>query len=57
MLAKWKSTLGKGKQVGAVFMDLSNAFDKINHDLLIVKLEAYGFSNNSLLFMLSYFKN
>ena len=57
MLEKWKNTLGKGKHVGAVFMDLSKAFDTINHDLLIAKLEAHGFLNNALLFMLSYLKN
>ena len=57
MLEKWKNTLDKGKHVGAAFMDLSKAFDTINHDLLIAKLEAYGFSNNALLFMLSYLKN
>ena len=57
MLEKWKNTLDKGKHVGAVFMDLSKAFDTINHDLLIAKLEAYGFSTNALLFMLSYLKN
>ena len=57
MLEKWKNTLDKGKHVGAVFMDLSKAFDTINHELLIAKLEAYGFSTNALLFMLSYLKN
>ena len=57
MLEKWKNTLDKGKHVGAVFMDLSKAFDTINHDLLIAKLEAYRFSNNALSFMLSYLKN
>ena len=37
-------------------MDLSKAFDTINHDLLTAKFEAYGFSNDALLFMLSYLK-
>ena len=38
-------------------MDLSKTFDTINHDLLIAKLEAYEFSANAMLFMLSYLKN
>ena len=57
MLEKWKSILDKGGFVCVIFMDLSNAFDTIDHDLLIAKLEAYGFQEDALVFMKSYFTN
>ena len=40
-----------------IFMDLSKAFDSKNHDLLLSKLKAYGFSENALKFMCSYLKD
>ena len=43
--------------VCAMFMDfdtMSKAFDTMNHDLLIAKLEAYGFQKDALSFMKSY---
>ena len=39
-----KSALDKGHKAGAVFMDLSKAFDCLSHALLIAKLNAYGLS-------------
>ena len=56
MLEKWKASLDKGEYVDVIFMDLSKAFDTINHDLLLAKLKAYGFSHNAMAFMLSYLK-
>ena len=35
-------------------MDLSKAFDTMEHDLFIAKLYAYGFDNNSLRLIKSY---
>ena len=57
MLEQWKRALDKGEYVSALFMDLSKAFDTINHDLLIAKLKAYGFSKEAIKLMKSYLKN
>ena len=57
MLEKWKKELDKEENMSAIFMDLSKAFDAINHDLLLAKLKAYGFSKHALSFMCSYLKN
>ena len=47
---------GQRKYICVLFMDLSKAFGTINHDLLLAKLRAYGFSNNALNIRRSYKK-
>ena len=42
---------------GAVFIDLSKAFDCLNHDLLIAKLDAYGFTRLALTYIRSYLRD
>ena len=54
LIERWKITLDKKGFVGAILMDLSKAFDTINHELLIAKLHAYGFSNSALNLVLDY---
>ena len=56
-IENWKACLDNGGKIGAIFMDLSKAFDCIRHDLLIAKLHAYGFSREALLLVHSYLEN
>ena len=56
MLEKWKKELDKSNAAGALLADLSKAFGCLNRELLIAKLEAYGFDQPSLDFILDYLK-
>ena len=51
MLEKWRKTLDEGGETGTVLTDLSKAFDCIDYNLLIAKLNAYGFEKRSLEFI------
>ena len=48
LMESLKNTLDQNGYGGAILMNLSKAFDAINHDLLIAKLGPYGFDTASL---------
>ena len=50
----WKSALDSGQIVAAVMIDLSKAFDSINHNLLLKKLHAYGVQGVELAWFSNY---
>ena len=54
MIEKWREVLRNGRETDEVLTDLSHAFDSINHNLLIAKLNAYGVEESSLDFIHSY---
>ena len=57
MLEKWKSATDHKKSFRTLFTDFSKAFDGLSHDLLIAKLNAYGFNMSALEFVHSYRKS
>ena len=54
---KKKKHLDKRKQIGVILMDISKAFDTINHSLMLVKSDAYSLSRTSLKLMQNTFPN
>ena len=54
LIEKWTKELDNKGYAGAILMDLSKAFDTINHELQIAKLYAYGFSKDALKLINSY---
>ena len=52
--AYWKLAMDKGKIVGTVMIDLSKAFDSIDHSLLLAKLSAYGVCGAELMWFTNY---
>ena len=54
MIETLKTKLNIGHKVGVIYMDLSKAFDSLNHELLIAKLKCYGLDQHTVEFFRGY---
>ena len=50
----WVEAAERGELTGVCMLDMSAAFDVVNHELLLKKLRLYGFNQTSLTWMTSY---
>ena len=48
VLDKIGKVLDRGEQIDVIYLDMTKAFDKFNHELLINKLRRFGFKTNLL---------
>ena len=56
-LKKIKETIDNKKYGCGIFIDLRKAFDTVNHDILLQKLEHYGIRGNALKWFRSFLTN
>lgn len=53
----WLRHINNGRIIGSVFIDFTKAFDMVNHEVLLNKLEIYGFHSSCLDLFKSYLSN
>ena len=54
MYDQWIEDVENEKMVGVMMVDLSAAFDMVDHSILLEKLQLYGLDNNAVAWMKSY---
>ena len=54
MIEKWKKAVDNGNVSGVLLTDLSRAFDSLPHELIIAKLNSYGFNLTALILIHNY---
>ena len=53
----WSQAFDEGQTSAVLFLDLSLAFDVVDHSILLNKLKVYNFDENLIFWMKSYLTN
>ena len=53
----WIINIDRGDMSNVVFLDIKKAFDTVDHEILLKKLNKYGLYNDELKFFESYLSN
>ena len=53
MIETWKTKLNSVPKVGVIYLDFPEAFDSLNHELLISKLKCFGLDEHAVEFFRS----
>jgi hypothetical protein len=54
LIDRWLKNIDQGKLTGVLFIDLSKAFDTVNHNVLIHILKSFGICENTVSWFKSY---
>ena len=54
MIDNWLTAIDNGKMIGVVLVDFKKAFDLVDHQILLSKLEIYGIKDETLLWFDTY---
>lgn len=57
VVSSWKKSIGENRMVGVAFIDLKRAFEVVNRDILLRKLERYGLKGIVIKWFMSYLNN
>jgi len=57
MLHYWYKAIDKGQSVRVVFVDYAKAFDHVNHNILIEKMQALGLPDFIVRWMCTFLQN
>ena len=57
MMDIWTQVVDSGEMAGVCMLDMSAAFDVVDHDILLQKMSVYGFSRDMVAWFCSYLSN